>query len=281
MVPLLAAGLALAAAAVLAVAAARRRLVSLRRVLVEAIPALAPEMTVAEGAGPGLRVRVLGAEVEVDVASLARQGPRPGGEAAWAAEVVRGIRAHVPTPGVPPFALVADRLLPLVKPRAFAALFDQYPGTHRLVARPLGVDLAVTYVVAGTHHHTAVTAHALQTWGLDPEALHARALENLRAQTRHLLDELGARRRRYESLDAYDATRLLVGDLLTPPDVGDPVFAIPEETTLWIAPAAEGDSLAADAEARYRRASRPLTPILFRIGPDGPVPLAAEPHRSR
>lgn len=257
--------LALVAASlgIAAIARSYRRFAELRDRLVRYLATAAPELEVTQ-ADAGLRVRLLGTEVLVDLAALARRRPRGVAEDAWFALVLADLRARVPAPGAPPLALVADRLLPQLRQRAYVEIFEGYPPAQRLVWREGPADLVVAYIVAGVHQWTAVTQGALQTWGLDPDALHARALANLRAQTRHLIDEIGGPRRRYEHLDGLDATRVLVWELVVPPDVPDPLVAIPEESVLLIAPAAERAALEAEAAARHAVSARPLTPRLLR-----------------
>lgn len=253
-----------AAVAAGAVAWSYRRFMALRRRALEHLRAAAPEMAVAGLTDVGFTVAVLGTEVEVDLASLARQRPRTEAEAVWLDRVVAGIRAQVPAPRPAPYALVEDRVLPQLKPAAYAEVFDRYPPPLRLVWRPFAPGAVVTYVIGAPHQRTAITAGVLRAWGVDPDALHARALENLRRETAHMLEEIGGPRRRYEHLDGFDATRILVADLIVPEGIADPLVAIPEETVLLIAPASEQAALAAEAATRQAAADRPLSPHLFR-----------------
>ncbi|MDQ7857286.1 MAG: hypothetical protein QN147_04170 [Armatimonadota bacterium] len=252
-----------ASLAIAAVARSYRRFAELRERLAAYLAATAPELEV-EPTDAGLRARVLGAEVLIDLAALARRRPRGVADDAWFAQVLADLRARVPAPQAPPLALVADRLLPQLRPRAYVEVFEGYPPPQRLVWREGPAGLAVTYIIAGVHQWTAVTRAALEAWRLDPDGLHARALANLRAQTRHLVDEIGGPRRRYEHLDGLDATRVLVPELVIPPDVADPLIAIPEESVLLIAPATERVALETEAAARHAASARPLTPGLLR-----------------
>jgi hypothetical protein len=232
---------------------------------------VAPEITVRKLTDVGFVAGVLGSDVTVDLATLVRRRPRGMPEAAWFDRVLDRIRSQVPVPQAPPYTLVMDRVLPLLKPASYVALFGRYPPALRLAWRAFSDDVAVTYVIAGRHERTLVTASTLEAWQVDLDTLHRQALANLRAQTLHLLEEIGGPRTRYEHLDGWEAARTLVADLLIPADVPDPVIAIPEETVLLIVSAHEREVLAAEAAARHAASSRPISPRLFRLSPAGPV----------
>jgi hypothetical protein len=281
MEPIIVLAVVAAALAITAAAQSYRRFVDTRAHLAAYLAAVAPEMHVEALTDAGLRVRVLGAEVEVDLAALARRRPRGVQEEDWFARVLADLRARVPAPSVPPLALVEDRLLPQLRPRAYVDVFDGYPPAQRLVWQEGPAGLAVTYIIAGVHQWTAVTRAALASWGLDAEGLHTRALANLRAQTRHLLEEIGGARRRYEHLDGLDATRILVADLIVPADVRDPLVAIPEESVLLVAPASDRAALEAEAAARYAASARPLVREVLCLTPAPAAPTPPPPERDR
>jgi hypothetical protein len=266
------------AAAVTAVIVRRYgRFMETRARLIEHIKAAAPEMVPGGPTDIGFTVSVLGAEVDVDLASLLRQRPPWLAEELWFGRVLDELRATVPVPGAPPYALVRDRILPLLKPTSYAALFERYPAPLRLVWRAFVPGVAITYVIGGAHDRIQVTARTLELWDETPDMLHSVALANLRAQTAHLLAELGGPQSRYEHLDGLDASRILVADLIVPPHMNDPLIAIPEETVLLIAPASGRAALASEAAARYTAASRPLSPGVFRATVAGPAGLDVRP----
>lgn len=276
----------LAALSAWAFAWSYRRFGTTRSRLIDYLRTAAPEMTVEGLTDVGFTVQVLGMQVEVDLASLART--RPGlSESRWFDSVINGIRAQVAVPTPVPLALVEDRLLPLLKPSSYVALFEQYPPALRLVWSPFATDVVVTYVITAADRRTAVASAMAEAWGIGTQTLHERALRNLRTQTAHLLAELGGTRARYEHIDGYDATRILVADLIVPPEMPDPLIAIPDETLLLLAPLADGAALAAEAAARHAASTRPLCSLLFRLLPTGLVPLgeshegagAWPPHR--
>lgn len=250
-----------------------RRFGATRARLIGYLRTAAPEMTVVGLTDVGFNAQVLGIEVDVDLATLARRRPVGLAETQWFDAVIDGIRAQVPTPSVAPHALVENRLMPLLKPAAYVALLERYPPALRLAWRPLAADIAITYVIAAADRRTAVTSAMLDAWAIGTEVLHERSVDNLRKQTVHLLAEFGGPRARYEHIDGYDATRILVADLVVPPEIADPLIAIPEETVLFAGPASEQAALAAEAAARCRASARPLSARLFRFSPAGPAPL--------
>lgn len=226
----------------------------------------APEMTILRLTNLGFTVQVLGTDVDVDLATLARRRPARLTDTQWFESVADGIRAQIPAPSPAPYPLVEDRLMPLLKPDAYVALFERYPPVLRLVWRRFSSDLAVTYVIAAADRRTTVTRAMLETWGIDTEALHYRSVDNLRKQTVHLLAELGGPRARYEHIDGYDATRILVPDLIVPAEIIDPLVGIPEETVLVVAPSSDRSVLAAETAKRHMASARPLSPHIFQAG---------------
>lgn len=272
---LLSSATAAAVAGVLAVAISQRIAAARARVVAH-LQQAAPEIVIARHTPLGFVAEVLGVPVEVDLASLLRRRPR-GADGQWLDQLLADLRARVPAPPPPPLAFVRDRIMPLLRPQAHADLFARYPPALHLAWRPCVPGVVVTYVVAGPQAQVAVTRGWLDAWHLPVEALHAMAVANLRRQTQHILAELGGPRMRYEHLDRFDATRVLVADLVVPAGVRDPVAAIPEETVLLLAPAAQASALAAEAAARHAASTRPLAAGLLRLSADGPLPADPSP----
>jgi hypothetical protein len=263
---------ALSAAGALALRAYRRFMRARDRLLAH-LRATAPDLAVRHLTDTGVAVEALGIVVDVDLASLLRARPPRLAEARWFEQILDGIRARVPAPAPPPLALVRDRIVPLLKPLSYLALFDRYPPAVRPAWRPFVEDAAVAYVIPALDRRTSVTLGMLDAWALEPTGLHEIAVTNLRRHTAHILAEIGGPRARYEDLDGFDATRILVADLVAPPDIQDPIIAIPEETVLLIAPASARRRLEDEAAARHAASTRPLTRVLFRLCGTGPVPI--------
>jgi hypothetical protein len=186
--------------------------------------------------------------------------------------LIDALRDRVPPVTPPPLPLVSDRILPLLKRERDLVLPRGYRRQHDRVRSPFPGGLAVAYVIEGQFQVTVITEGMLSAWGLGMDELHRMALGNLRAKTRHLLDELGGPQTEYVALDGFDAARLLVSDLIVPPGIADPVLAIPHEHACLIAPAADVAALAARAAEMHAAGELPLTAQVFTVSPDGPVP---------
>lgn len=217
----------------------------------------------------GLAVAVSGFPLRVGLLLEFLSGRGPD-----AAALAPTLRSRVPPSAVPPFPLVRDRILPVLKHIARLPPREGYAPQNRVVRAPFDGEVVIAYVVEGQFRVTFVTDAMLQAWTLDLAALHDLGLVNLRANTRHILDEIGGPREDYIALDGFDAARLLVADLLIPPGLSDPVLAIPHEHALLIGAAADVEHLRARAAEACQTASLPLTPALYRLGPTGPQRLA-------
>lgn len=262
----------LAALAAGAFAWSYRRFSATRARLIEHIRVAAPEMAVEGLTDVGFTVQVLGTEIDVDLATLERRRPPALAEPEWFERVIDGIRAQVPVPAAPPYPLAIDRLMPQLKPIDYVRVFERYPGPLRLAWRPFASGVCITYVIAGGDRRTTVTSGMIQAWEISLDTLHTQAVDNLRKQTVHMLEELGGAQTRYEHLDGFDATRILVADLIVPVEIADPLVAIPEESVLLVAPSSDQTALAAEAAARHATSTRPVSPLLYRLSASGPVP---------
>lgn len=254
-----------------------RRFIKTRERFLRHLEIAAPEMARGALTASGFVVQVFGVDIDVDFATLARRRLPKTSEGDSFDRIIDDIRAQMRAPAVPPYPLVADRVLPLLKPAAYVGLFERYPDALRLQSSPFAPGVDVTYVIAGPDRRTAVTLGMVRTWGVSRETLHRRAVENLRVQTRHMLAEMGGPRTRYEHIDGYDATRILIADLILPPGVAAPLLAIPEETVLLMASENGGQALATEAAARHDASARPLTKDMFVLSSVGAIPLVHTP----
>lgn len=115
----------------------------------------------------------------------------------------------------PPFEFVKPHLRPLLKTEEFLR-----SAPMALVSRPFMGTLIVCYVVDAPRTVRYVTRDWLASWALDEEALHRAAIDNLEAATRELPMQAAGRADGrvellcYETQDGYDASRILLPDLL-------------------------------------------------------------------
>jgi hypothetical protein len=268
-------GAVLLIAAAVGVAVVRQSLEFLRfRARVRAALDATPDIRWQGWTARGLAVDVSGYRLELDlIATYLHVRPRRAGERALLEELADALRGRVPPGAIPPLPLVRDRILPVLKAVRALPPDRGYVPENALTRRPLDADVAIAYVIEGQFRMTYVTTGMLSAWDMPGGALHELAIENLRGRTRHLLEEIGGPRRAYVALDGYDAARLLVADLLVPPGLSAPVFAVPHEHACLIAPAAERETLRAGVAEAYRTAAAPLTVSLYRWTGDGPARL--------
>jgi hypothetical protein len=218
---------------------------------------------------------VLGYDLDVDLlATYVYHLRRRGDESVLLADLAAALRARVPAVAMPPFPLVRDRILPLLKQTYSLPPIDGYVRENRILRRRLDDGISIVYAIEGQHRITLVTDGMPTAWEIDVEELHDLAVQNLRARTRHLLDEIGGPSAAYVDLDGFDAARLLVADLIVPAAITHPVFAIPHEHACLIAEATARGALAAEAEALFRISRSPLTTRLYRLGSPGDLPVA-------
>jgi hypothetical protein len=172
---------------------------------------------------------------------------------------------------------VRDRLLPLVRPRVFfenAGLSAEHdwraPATMPMtvVAGPLCVLAAIDR----DNSMGMVNQAQLDEWGKPFKEVLAVALENLRARSPCRFVRQAEGFHLSEFGDWYDASRLLLPDLLRLLDLrGDPVAIALVREGLVVAGSADGQALeamAAFAEATFDEATRPIScaPLVFRDG---------------
>ena len=221
----------------------------------------------------GMVCAVLGYNLEIDLLSTyAVRWRRRLSEAALFEELAAALRQQVPPVVPPPFPLVRDRVIPLLKRTAALPPLTGYVHENRMVRRTLDDQISIVYVIEGHHRMTLVTEAMPEAWQITLDELQQLAVRNLRARTRHILDEIGGPRAEYVSLDGFDAARLLVADLMVPAGVVDPLLAIPHEHACLIAPTAERHQIARRAQSMFETSRVPLTSRLYRPSPSGPVP---------
>lgn len=230
-----------------------------------------PDLVVVHETPVEITGRLAGVPVRLDLASFFRRLRGRPDDAAFD-QTVDAMRAALPPPAAPPFHYVRGAVLPLIKPAAFAEVYRRYPPPLHLVALPFAEGLVVVYAILGFQQIIYVTAGMQQAWQTTPEELHRLALENLRRRTEHLLMELGGPQTAYAHLDGFEAARILIPDLVTPPGVADPLLALPDEHVLLVGDARDAARLAQEAAAAYAGARLPLSPAVFRFTEASLVP---------
>ena len=218
---------------------------------------------------------VLGYDVGIDLlTTYVYHVRRKDDESVLLADLADALRGRLPAVSAPPALLVRDRILPLLRRTSALPPSTGYRPENRLVRSELDDEVSIVYIIEGQHRYTFVTEGMRTGWGMERSALHDRAVANLRAHTVHILEELGGPQAEYVSLDGLDATRALVGELIIPGGIAQPVLAIPHEHACLIADVSNRVPLAARAAAMFQGAQVPLSPRLWRITSEGlrPVP---------
>ncbi len=132
--------------------------------------------------------------------------------------MVSVLTREIPTRDQSDFASLRDRIFPMLKPINLLA-FVRERNLPMLVYRPFLADLIITYVVDEPQSVAYINERHLEQWGVSERQIHELALRNLRRRTdeRTPYTMIGEDEQRlfiFNSNDGYDATRLLLTDIL-------------------------------------------------------------------
>lgn len=167
-----------------------------------------------------------------------------------------------------PFVEVAGDLLPQVRSGAWLREHGGTFGLSGLVTKPLpgDTDLHVCYVIDRPMSMTFVCRDHLRIWRCTDEAVHQLAMQNLRSLG--ALPEPDDPAWLSRKCDGYDAARVL---LLDDEAFDGAVVALPERDMLWLGRVDDSQvsKLSAINERHADRARNPISPSLFRLGPNG------------
>jgi uncharacterized protein YtpQ (UPF0354 family) len=116
------------------------------------------------------------------------------------------------------FGAISERVFPMLKPvRLLASVRER--NLPMLIYRPFLGELIVSYVIDETSSVAYVNEEHLERWAIGDQDIHAAALANLRRRTETMVQytTVGDGNQRlymYSSQDGYDATRILLPELL-------------------------------------------------------------------
>lgn len=132
--------------------------------------------------------------------------------------IVSVLTRDIPARDRSDFALLRERIFPMLKPIDLLA-FVRERRLPMLVYRPFLADLIITYVVDEPQSVAYINEHHLEQWGVSDRDIHEAALRNLRRRTdeRAPYTMVGEDEQQlfiFNSNDGYDATRLLLTDIL-------------------------------------------------------------------
>lgn len=118
------------------------------------------------------------------------------------------------------FEQVADKVYPMLK-RPDILLQVRERNIPMLAWTSFLADLVITYVLESDRNVSYINEDHLERWELGEQELHQRAVANLRQRTKgkSQVTMVGENEQRlfiYSTMDGYDATRLLLPDLILP-----------------------------------------------------------------
>lgn len=131
---------------------------------------------------------------------------------------VRAARGFVPNRSVSNYEALKSRIFPMIKPLGMLAEVRER-GLPMLAYQLLLSDLIITYVISEPQSVVFITEEHLERWEVSEADLYVEALANLRRLTDQERDykSVGAGAQRlffWDTQDGYDATRLLLTDVL-------------------------------------------------------------------
>jgi uncharacterized protein YtpQ (UPF0354 family) len=171
---------------------------------------------------------------------------------------------------------VEDRLLPVLKPRAY--IKPEGSTRNLFVSEWLG-DVVVCYAIRNEKTFRFVSTHDCERWGADEKRLHERAMQNLIAldwprRMEGSREPGGGRLILVTTQDSFTASRLLHPDLYRhfSGPLGAPFLAgVPERDTLVVFSNRTSlkRRIAKQVKKDHDRSAYPITPRLFLVTADG------------
>lgn len=174
---------------------------------------------VRERRGSTVIARVRGVDVSIDLDRFYAAYTRdPTQIDAIVQTIVSVLTREVPVRDQNDFASLRERIFPMLKPVSLLA-FVRERNLPMLVYQPFLADLVITYVIDEPQSVAYINEQHLERWGVSEREIHNVALHNLRRRTNERVPYLmiGEREQQlfiFNSNDGYDATRLLLTDIL-------------------------------------------------------------------
>lgn len=169
--------------------------------------------------GTTLRLRVNGRDVVINVANFYdAYRNQPAQLDHIVQTMVRVLTSELPERSEQSYPALSARIFPMLKPIAMLASVRER-NLPMIVYRDFLADLMITYVVDEPQSVTFLNEQHLEHWGVSAQDLHEQALQNLRQRTLGQVEYVttGAGEQRlfiFNSQDGYDATRLLLSEIL-------------------------------------------------------------------
>lgn len=173
-----------------------------------------------EGSGLQLTLRIHGAPVRVDLAPFFHdyQGA-PAQLDSILGRLIRSVQSYTPDHLVTNFAVLSTHIYPMLKPVELLLALRE-ANLPMLPYQLFLADLMITYVIDQQDSVSYINELHMQHWQVDIASLHEQAIANLRQRSARIdPTRLGTAAHPlflFNSQDGYDATRLLLPELLQP-----------------------------------------------------------------
>jgi uncharacterized protein YtpQ (UPF0354 family) len=177
------------------------------------------EVELLDREGMELRLRVNGADVAADLGNFYMAYKRDPAQIDVVVQTfARTLLGIQPDRDINNYAELAGRVYPILKPIEMLAEVRERK-LPMLAYREFLADLMIAYVIDEERSFAYINEDHLDRWKVSVEDLHRQAIENLRRRTddRVTYTAVGAGEQRlfiFNSGDGYDATRLLLSDVL-------------------------------------------------------------------
>ncbi|HMQ33219.1 MAG TPA: DUF1444 family protein [Chloroflexaceae bacterium] len=226
--------------------------------------------------GLSLRLRIGQTDLAINLRNFYDAYARhPDQLEAVADTLVESLRNYDAARAVSSFDELRERVYPMLKPISLL-LTVRERSLPMIVYRPFLADLIISYVIEEPSSVAYISEQHLERWGLAEHELHEQAMANLRRRTlergEHTVTGEGAQRLVvFNAQDGFDATRLLLPDLIEPWAAqlpGAPVIGIPNRDFLIIFSDSDRAILSAVAHQIQREAAERaygLTDQLFTV----------------
>lgn len=226
--------------------------------------------------GLTLRIRVSQSDLAINIQNYYDAYVREPDELEAIAEtLLRSLQSYNTARAASSFADLRERVYPMLKPISLLLTIRER-NLPMIVYRPFLADLIITYVVEEPGSVAYISEQHLESWSVAEHELHEQAMANLRRRTAergaHTVAGEGAQRLVvFSAQDGFDATRLLLPDLIEPWGAqlpGTLVVGIPNRDFLIIFSDADRAILTAVAHQIQREAAERaygLTEQLFTV----------------
>jgi uncharacterized protein YtpQ (UPF0354 family) len=177
------------------------------------------EIEVLDRAGMELRLRVSGADVTADLSSFYAAYSRDAAQLDTVVETFARVLLGIqPDRTASDYAELAGRIFPMLKPIELLAVVRERR-LPMLVYREFLADLIIAYTIDEERSVAYINEDHLERWSISAQDIHEQAITNLRRRTLDQVDYMttGEGEQRlfiFNSNDGYDATRLLLSDVL-------------------------------------------------------------------